>query len=138
MVTRLSPRWGLLAAALLLSVRPASAHGFGQRFDLPLPLEFWVVGAGFTIIFTFVVMALFVREQAAIAGYPRFDLLRLAPFRWAASQIVAEVIRALVLAMFVVMVVAGLYGSQDPYSNIIVTMIWIIWWVGFAFTCALV
>jgi hypothetical protein len=130
-------RWGLVAA-LLLAARPAAAHGFGQRFDLPLPLQFWVVGAGLTIVFTFVVMALFVREQAATASYPRFDLLRLPPFRLIASPIVVEVIRGLVLAIFLLTIFAGIFGSQDPYANIIVTMIWIIWWVGFAFTCALI
>jgi hypothetical protein len=42
-----------------------------------------------------------------------------------------------VVAIFVVMLLAGFFGIQDPYSNIIVTLIWITWWVGLAFVCAL-
>src|SRR4051812_20840158 len=131
-------RLGLAAQAVLLATTPAAAHGFGQRFDLPLPLSFWVVGAGLTIVFTFVVMALFVGEQAAAGTYPRFNLLRVPVFRWIAAPVVVETIRALVLMVFLVTIAAGFLGSQDPYSNIIVTLIWVTWWVGFAFTCALV
>src|SRR5262245_10705384 len=93
-------RSALATAALFLAARPAAAHGFGQRFDLPLPLELWVVGAGLTIVFTFAVMALFVREQAASGSYPRFDLLRLAPFRWIASSAVVDLIKGLALSIF--------------------------------------
>ena len=40
--------------------------------------------------------------------------------------------------MFALTIGAGLFGAQSPYANLIVTMVWIVWWVGFAFVCALV
>jgi hypothetical protein len=41
------------------------------------------------------------------------------------------------VAAFLLTAWAGIAGSQDPYRNLAVTMIWVVWWVGFAFVCAL-
>jgi hypothetical protein len=51
---------------------------------------------------------------------------------------VVAALRVIALAMFVLSLAAGFLGSQDPYRNLIPTMVWIVWWVGFAFVCALV
>ncbi len=87
-------------AAVALCAAPAAAHGFGQRFDLPLPLSFWVTGAGLSIVLSFVVMAIFVREGAGERDYPRYDLLRLALFRAIAHPVVIAVIRVLAVVVF--------------------------------------
>src|SRR5437764_14223147 len=55
---------------------PAFSHGFGQRFDLPLPLSLWLVGAAATIILTFAMIALFVRDRALRTTYPSIELTR--------------------------------------------------------------
>jgi hypothetical protein len=128
----------LAGFAATLAASGARAHGFGQRFDLPLPLWLWLTGAGATIVLTFAVMALFVREHRFSAEYPRFDLLRFAVVRWAAHPKTVGVVRLLAVLLFVLTVTAGLVGNQDPYSNLITTMVWVVWWVGVAFACALV
>jgi hypothetical protein len=53
----------LHGAALILSVRatPAQAHAFGARYDLPLPLELYLAGAGGAVALSFVIMALVFR-----------------------------------------------------------------------------
>jgi hypothetical protein len=128
-----------LAACILATLATtAAAHGFGARIDLPLPLRFWVVGAGATIVVSFVIVALFVREQHGALRYPRYDLLRVPPIRWLAHPIVVLVIRLVALFVFVVMIFAGLFGAQGPYANIIITLVWVIWWVGVAFICAVI
>jgi hypothetical protein len=124
-------------AASLRSVR-ASAHGFGQRFDLPLPLWLWLIGAGATIVLTFVVMALFVQERRFNAAYPRLDLLRFRVVRWFANATTVALVRTLAALLFLLTVCTGLFGNQNPYSNLITTMVWVVWWVGVAFACALV
>jgi hypothetical protein len=116
----------------------AAAHGFGQRFDLPLPLWLWVSGAGATIVLTFAAIAVLVRERSLRASYPRLNLLQFAPIRWIAHPAVVGLIRLFAVALFVLTVCAGLFGVQDPYANLITTMIWVVWWVGFGFVCALV
>ena len=40
------------------------------------------------------------------------------------------------LGLFVVTVLAGLFGDQNPYRNIAPTLVWIIWWVGLAYVAA--
>jgi hypothetical protein len=126
---------GVLLA--LAGAAPAFAHGFGQRFDLPLPIQFWVAGAGATIVLTFVVVAIFVRERRAAAGYPRLNLFATPALSWLGHPVLLEILKAFFVLVFVVTVLAGLFGVQDPYRNIIVTMVWITWWVGLAFVCAL-
>jgi len=125
--------------ALVMSAIPsAHAHGFGQRFDLPLPLWLWLTGAGATIVLTFVVMALFVKERAVDAQYPRLDLLQFRAVRLATDRTSVAIIRVLAVALFALTICAGLFGNQDPYSNLATTMIWVVWWVGLAFVCALI
>ena len=120
---------------------PASrlwAHGFGQRFDLPLPLWLWLTGAGATIVVTFLLMGLFMREEPSKVGYPRLSLLRFRAVRWLANASAAAAVRILAALLFVLAVCAGLIGNQDPYSNLITPMVWVVWWVGVAFACALI
>jgi len=128
--------WAGFVTALAAS--RALAHGFGQRFDLPLPLWLWVTGAGSTIVLTFLLMALFVKEGRFTIDYPRLDLLQFRPVRWAANPKAVAIIRLLAVLLFALTVCAGLIGNQDPYSNLIPTMVWVIGWVGVAFVCALI
>jgi len=125
-------------AALACAAGTAHAHGFGQRFDLPLPLWLWLTGAGATIVLTFVALALFARQRDFGTGFRRsLDLLRFAPVRRAAHGL-ALVLRVVACALFVLGLAAGFFGSPDPYRNLIVTMVWVLWWVGMAFFSALV
>ncbi|HEY4038637.1 MAG TPA: hypothetical protein VGM15_07440 [Burkholderiaceae bacterium] len=126
---------GLVTAS---AASAASAHGFGQRFDLPLPLWLWVTGAGSTIVLTFLLMAVFVKERRSSIDYPRLDLLQFRPVQWAADVRTVATVRLLAVLLFALTVCTGLIGNQDPYSNLIPTMVWVIWWVGVAFVCALI
>src|SRR5919108_287834 len=59
-------RWYKLLGCLALVfglAAPAAAHGFGQRYDLPLPLSFYIWGAGATVALSFVGFALFLRAE---------------------------------------------------------------------------
>jgi hypothetical protein len=127
-----------VSAWLAFAASPAAAHGFGQRFDLPLPLWLWVTGAGATIVLTFAAIALFVRAGSFGTDYPRVDLLRFAPFRWIERPWIVAFVRLLAALLFSVTICAGFFGAQSPYANLITTMVWVVWWVGFAFVCALV
>jgi hypothetical protein len=86
-----------------------------------------VSGAGATLVVTFAVMALFVRE----VRLPRIPLFRIPPFFLAFLRLSAVLILLLTLC-------AGFFGAQDAYRNLVPTMVWVLWWVGFAFVCALV
>ena len=107
---------------------PATAHGFGQRYDLPIPLSFYVWGAGATVALSFVGFTLFLRQE------PNLSRLRA---EWhPKGRLVNAVVmsaRSLAVGLLALVIVAGLFGSQDPIRNIAPAMIWIIAWVGLAF-----
>ena len=49
---------------LLFGSNVAIAHGFGQRYDLPVPLPLWILGAGATILLSF-----FLDESSILLAY---------------------------------------------------------------------
>lgn len=127
----------LAAAGFGLVPRPAAAHGFGQRYDLALPLSLYVVGAGAVVLLSFVLLAVFARGADARAGYPRVDLLRGRAGRLLTHPMLAGAVKALGLAAFVLVVVAGWIGDPRPERNFAPTCVWVIGWVGVAFVSAL-
>ena len=117
---------------------PALAHGFGQRFDLPVPTWLWIVGAGATIVLSFLMMALFVKQPGIPFDYQRLNLLRWSIFRAVAHPAVLLVVRVAAVVVFVTSLLAGFFGTPDPFRNLLPTMLWVMFWVGLAFVCALV
>ena len=126
------------AACIACTASPVLAHGFGQRFDLPLPLTLWLVGAGATIVLSFALIALFVRERAIGTRLTSIYVGRFAVVRSFAQPRFLAPVRFIAVALFALTIAAGLFGAQNAYTNLIVTMVWIVWWVGFAFICALI
>lgn len=125
-----------VAAACLAT--PAAAHGFGQRYDLPIPLSFYLTGAAAAVVVSFVIVGLFVREAPRAHPYPRIDLIATPLGRWIASPSLALALEFLALAGFIITIVAGFRGDQNPYRNIAPTMVWTIAWVGLAYVSAFV
>ena len=133
---RKSQRWCRLALwALIFSsgaAAPAAAHGFAHRYDLPIPLSFYIWGAGASVAFSFAGFALFLRAGQG-SGRRHIDLR--ADGRVLRSLVAAP--RALASGTLLVVIVAGLFGNQDPVRNIAPVMIWVIGWVGLAFLSVL-
>src|SRR5499433_2667679 len=117
---------------------PAAAHGFGQRYDLPIPLSFYLAGAAAAVVVSFVIVGLFVREAPRFHRYPRIDLIATPLGRWIASPSLALALEFLALAGFIITILAGFRGDQNPYRNIAPTMVWTIAWVGLAYVSAFV
>jgi hypothetical protein len=123
----------LCAAATLLAAGPCAGHGFGERYDLPLPLWLYLAGAGATVALTFALLARLRRTAPARAPIPSLVLPRLP-----GAGLAGLLARILVLALTVLVIVAGLTGNQSPVRNIAPAMVWAIWWVGMAYVSALV
>src|SRR5262245_45072533 len=125
------------AASLIALTTPAQAHGFGQRYDLPLPLSLYFTGACVAIVVTFLIVGLFVRDVPRSQTYPRLDL---SAYSLGAIALpgVAFALRFCGVAIFIITIVAGFRGQSDPYRNIAPTLVWTIWWVGLAYVCAFV
>ena len=129
----------LLVAAGALAARPVYAHGFGERYDLPIPLEYYLLGAAATVALSFVVIGVFVRGAPGLYGYWRYNLFGLRPLA-ALLQSRAFVFAMQVCAVFLFLLViaAGILGDRSPSANFAPTFVWVIWWVGLGFFVALV
>jgi len=128
----------VFASTAAVAALPASAHGFGQRYDLPLPLSLYLGATASAIVLSFVVAALFVRDAGGAEGYPHHDLLVHRLGRFIASSWVACTLKVLCVILFIVTVAAGLVGNPDPYRNIAPTLIWVVGWVGLVYVSAFV
>ena len=123
--------------ALVLPTTPVFAHGFGERYDLPLPLSYFAVGAAVAVILSFVVIGLFVRAESSGGGYPRFNLFRYTPVRVLLIGPVAWLLQWTSLFLFLLVIATGLFGSERPVNNLTPTFVWIVWWVGMGFVVSL-
>src|SRR5205823_7807927 len=88
----------------------AVAHGFGARYDLPIPLSLYLTGAGLTVALSFVVMGFILRTAplSRVAG-------RVGGRQW---PVVLSVARVIGVAVYLLVVFAGLFGAQSPFKNI--------------------
>jgi hypothetical protein len=131
----------IVAAAIALytlaALPQAQAHGFGARYDLPIPLWLYLTGAGLTVALSFAMLALVVRSAPASDAYWRFNLTRTACGRLLGAPVVMLACRALAVALFLLVLAAGFFGIQSPLKNIAPVMVWAIWWVGMAYISAL-
>jgi hypothetical protein len=55
-----------------------------------------------------------------------------------ASPVAYWALRLAALALFALLIAAGLLGSQRPFKNITPIAIWVLWWVGFTYLAAFV
>jgi hypothetical protein len=143
----------------------ACAHGIGQRYDLPLPLWLYLVGAGSAVAASFVFIT-FVRADrlasrfllpsehtshgsanrardgvAHVSAENRACLPHppsLPQRGMALPRWCIALARAVSLIAFVLTIATGLLGNQSPVRNFAPVFVWVIWWVGFAFLCAFV
>ena len=137
--TRLVPRALLLAALPALAASPAYAHGFGERYSLPVPLEYYLAGAGAAVALSFALIGLFVggipgggRQLCFnLLGVPRLGALL-------QSRLLTIPIKLASVGLLALVVVAGFLGDQDSGVNFSPTFIWIVWWVGVSYFVALV
>src|SRR6185312_9615311 len=129
---------GRLLAPLfgLFSMR-AYGHGFGLRYDLPLPLALWIIGAACAILLSFLIVAIAVRANASVEATAQRNL------RWQIDNAVTSpnirvIAQFVAVAALILIVVAGIIGDQTPTRNLAPTAIWIAWWVGFSYLSAFV
>jgi hypothetical protein len=95
------------------------AHAFGQRYDSPVPLALFVLGGALVVLMSFVLV-----YRRSVSGEPEpADADVVVPPRAGRAASTASVV---VLAL---LVLAGLFGSQEVPENILPTVFWLVVWV---------
>src|SRR5262249_46029040 len=122
----------LFFGTLCALASPAQAHGFGQRYDLPLPLSLYLFGTAAAVVLSFVIVGLFARHAPGAQGYPRLDLSAYRVGQWISHPAVLFILRLIAVVLLALTIAAGFFGNQNPYQNLAPTLVWIIFWVGLA------
>jgi hypothetical protein len=118
------------AGALLLLPLPAYAHGIGGRKDLPVPLEFFLVGAAVVLAVSFGALAVMWPSPRLQDG-PRSK----GPGRRIPPWLVGSA-QGLGIAVFALVVAAALFGDPGARSNIAPVAVWVLFWLVIPFTAA--
>jgi len=130
-VARDSP-WASFSLLALLFLLPSIAypHAFGSRYDLPLPLAFYLSATAIAVAVSFLVTFFCVRSAAH--WQLRFTLKpRLAKILRGFLQLVGLLILALILT-------TALIGDVSPTKNLATVTVWVLWWVGMTLFSALI
>jgi hypothetical protein len=117
---------------------PAYGHGFGLRYDLPLPLTLWIIGAACAIVLSFLIISIAVRANAPAEAAAQPSVLRWQIDNGVTSARIRLVAQLFAVAALILVVAAGIIGDQTPTRNLAPTAIWIAWWVGFSYLSAFV
>lgn len=120
----------MVTALVIALPRAALAHGIGGRGDLPVPLEFFLVGAAVVLLLSFGALAVLWPSPRLQAG-PRFRSTG-----WAVPRWVAGAAAAFGLVFFGLVVAAGLFGDPDARSNVAPVSVWVLFWLVIPFSAA--
>jgi hypothetical protein len=111
----------VLAAALALPAS-AAAHGLVGKQDLPIPRWLFAWGAAIVLVISFVGLAVLWPE-------PRLEKPRERRVLRVPAQL--EVLTGLIgVAVFAIVVYAGLAGVQTSTANLTPTVVYVLFWVG--------
>ena len=120
----------------LIDSNPALAHGFAYKYDLPLPLNFYVVGSSSVVLISFLMLlwwgkrsekTLNLRSDHIFENYTLCHLYR-------ATVVIIGAFSVILLAL---LLCVGFFGDQNTLKNLLPVTIWVLWWVGFFYFTAL-
>ena len=120
-------------AALAGGVSPqAAAHAFGQRYDLPLPLDFFLAGGAAVVLLSFVIAVVVLRPASDRAWH-----WVLPPMPQWVRATAENAIAVLGVFLFLLVLIAGYFGNQESSENIATVLVWVLWWIGLMLVTAL-
>jgi hypothetical protein len=125
-------RWACLAVLLtsLLLPASASAHGIVGRADLPIPAWLFAWTATGVMVISFIALWSLWSKPRLQRPPGRVLLLLPRPLEWLCG--------VLGVALFAIVIYAGLAGEQNFTSNLAPTFVYVIFWVGVPIVSALI
>lgn len=103
-------------------------HAFAARYDLPIPLVLFIVGGAAVVFASFLVVL------------PRTEPLGGAPVHADRPdvQTVVPPLAVPVVLVLVLLMVAGMFGSQNVPENIVPTAFWLVAWIAVPISCGVI
>lgn len=127
----------LTILALAIPGSPALAHAIAERYDLPVPLGFYIAGATTVVAVTFLITAVFVYAVPG-AGHGSGRGLRLPGSQILTHPAAVALLQAVGVTALLAIIATGLFGNQHPARNLGPTLLWVMWWCGFSLFVACV
>ena len=112
------------------------AHGFGERYDLPLPLWLYVSGGGIVVFSSFLAIGFFLQNREIISHYPTKKIVGILNGSRRIQQGMLGILGLASAGILVLVIISGFIGTQIPSENFSPTFVWIIWWTGMAYFSA--
>ena len=114
------------------------AHGFGERYDLPIPLTYFLVGGSVTILFSFLILIVFFNKEYKINHNKSLLIFKENTLSKIPSVLFKNALKILSVSLFLLTIISGYIGSNNPIENFSAPFVWIIWWVGFGIITPLI
>jgi len=111
----------------MLSGSVVYGHAGERGFVMLLPTTEWIVTGTLIVVVTFCILLLAPRNFSAVAFQKAQFLLQ-----WK-TQLPKAVLGTLFLLLYLILIAAGLFGSNDPLENPIGPVMWSWFWVGMVF-----
>ncbi|MEO6698252.1 MAG: hypothetical protein ABIR53_02115 [Paraperlucidibaca sp.] len=127
-----------LLSAMLACPSFASAHSFGQLYNLPVPLWMYLYGAAAALLASFVLVAVFIGAAAVDTSAPHPALQRPPSLFARCCQALLPVLRRLSVGLLLLCIATGFFGTQNPYMNFNMTFFWIMFILLFTYLTAFV
>lgn len=112
----------VLSLIVALTPWPALAHGAEGGIVLLLPTGYYILGAAFTVLVTFLLISLLPDGWTRAIYRGQWPVAKIPPPS-------AAMISCLSFLMLLSMVLAGLFGTRDPLTNPLPAFIWTVFWV---------
>lgn len=106
--------------ALLLAPANVSAHAFGQQYTLPIPLSFYIVGAGAALVASFVILGFFSQPGGHTHTYQKNITLP-----EGISRLFSGGLRTFGVLVLLFTIGTAFFGSSEPYENPSVFLFWV-------------
>jgi len=108
----------------------AFAHAFDEKYDLPLPINYFLWGAAGTVAVTYLLAIIFLKLP--IASLSRNAPSEAKPLVFCNTKLrfLLLPIQLSFLMIVVGLLIIGLTGPQNPLMNLIPHVLWVNWWIG--------
>ena len=116
----------------------ANAHAFGGRYDLPLPLDLYLIGAACAVTASFVIMSLVISAPNRRARPPSLDIAHTVVGRLLLHRWTTRLTAGVSLFFLTLVLASGFFGQQDVLTNFAPTFVWVVWWIGLVYVAALI
>lgn len=123
----------LILLVFIVFPENAFAHVFGTMYTLPIPVWLYLFSGAAALIISFLAFGIFLNQPNQNKFNNRVDLSKYQAVKFLIKPEILSIIKSIPLGIFGIIILAGIFGIQDPTLNISPTLFWIIFLLGFSY-----